>query len=819
MLIRALLQCLLTLCFIVHDVRAITCLATSYAVNSTTCLPYSSCAGNGFYISVNGTTSTDLVCSTCGAFSFANTNPLVITDSLLWLDAADPQGTGTIPESGSVQTTWIDKSANKYNATQGYAVYVQNTLNGLGVFRFSTSTNIFLSNVSNFSGNAFTTFAVQYASANSGHMRFLNGVPDYRIFLGTLNGNVATFAGNAVGSWSDTNQNLPAVSNYLNWRIVTTVVSGTVLTPYSDNVAMNAKSSSVPIIGTLSVGGLSNTNQHWIGDIAEILVYSRALNTAERVSVEAYLSNKWALLGTSPKVCYACTPWSCGSGTYIRVNGTAKSPGYCSACPAGTYSSLTNVYSCINYTTVCQPGMYITTNSTTSTDRACATCSLGTYSSVPNTVACASCSEGFFTNSNSSATGCQVSTSCESDGIYISANLTSSSNRQCSPCPANTTKANKALDFLESLSSLWLWLDGNDPGGTGQSFADGTSLTVWKDKSRKAFDASWSALSQPARVKNNIKNGNSVVRFARSLFSIPISPFPYAAHTIVSVQWLDPVLTTNDHQRLLASYNDAYVYHGFFNGAFTSYMGSGGTWNQPCCSGSTPAVSNVGSFRIFTRVLSSSILSTYYDGTPLNPITGSTGAFSNLVLGTFTDPNTLQAFYGDLAELIIFGGALSNADRQLVEGKLAFKWGISGPNLVIPPPVESSYQCQPFPTCPPGFFISRNGTAVVVKVCTGCPVGKFSVANDSITCSTCPAFTFTNVTNTTTCIPWDVCPRNTYVFVNGSTNVSQVCRACPTNTYAAQNNSFACVFCQPVNHSIPHTTSTHHPHPHSLSNV
>ena len=43
--------------------------------------------------------------------------PTDITGCQLWLDGADPAGTGVVPSNGTVLTSWIDKSGNAKNAT------------------------------------------------------------------------------------------------------------------------------------------------------------------------------------------------------------------------------------------------------------------------------------------------------------------------------------------------------------------------------------------------------------------------------------------------------------------------------------------------------------------------------------------------------------------------------------------------------------------------------------------------------------------------------------------------------------------------------
>ena len=62
----------------------------------------------------------------------------------------------------------------------------------------------------------------------------------------------------------------------------------------TDRKRPTAHTSDVAVIG----GGSDdrrNPLQHWAGDVAEILVFSRALPEAERLAVEGYLRLKYGL--------------------------------------------------------------------------------------------------------------------------------------------------------------------------------------------------------------------------------------------------------------------------------------------------------------------------------------------------------------------------------------------------------------------------------------------------------------------------------------------------------------------------------------------
>ena len=45
----------------------------------------------------------------------------------------------------------------------------------------------------------------------------------------------------------------------------------------------------------IEIGYSSVSSQYWNGDIAEIIVFNRALKTEERQAVEKYLGQKWGI--------------------------------------------------------------------------------------------------------------------------------------------------------------------------------------------------------------------------------------------------------------------------------------------------------------------------------------------------------------------------------------------------------------------------------------------------------------------------------------------------------------------------------------------
>jgi hypothetical protein len=241
---------------------------------------------------------------------FVNTpvfTPLLVSGCQLWLDAADP---ATVVLSGTNVTQWNDKSGNGRNAVnQNTAgIRVNNVVNGLSVLRLA-GVNNYLITYPSFPNSAYTVFTIQYLSSSSGsYARLLQSenspagaAPGLFIGVGPNGTSVATFTGPGTG-WNDIDANSPAITNLTTWRIVTTWVSGSTLTPYVDGSAQTNKVGSTRAFSNLNIGSYPDTTplQGWIGDVGEIVIYNSALSTQQRQQVEGYLAWKWGLTASLP---------------------------------------------------------------------------------------------------------------------------------------------------------------------------------------------------------------------------------------------------------------------------------------------------------------------------------------------------------------------------------------------------------------------------------------------------------------------------------------------------------------------------------------
>jgi hypothetical protein len=242
-------------------------------------------------------------------------SPTSIPDCVLWLDATD---SNAMTLSGSNVTTWRDKSGRSYNFTKNASypapVYQSNGINGRPALSFSNDGNLgtsntrFLENADvSFNNTSYSIFAVANLTAENSWTNaqyILKGeiTGDSYLFFGSRAKNIATFTGTSSG-WNDTNSNSPTTTIFNTPRIVGMTVSNTVLTPYYDGIAMSNKTGTTGAFRGLRLGEaapLGNSGQGWTGFIGEVLVYSFALQPAQRQTVEGYLAAKWGLLSNLP---------------------------------------------------------------------------------------------------------------------------------------------------------------------------------------------------------------------------------------------------------------------------------------------------------------------------------------------------------------------------------------------------------------------------------------------------------------------------------------------------------------------------------------
>ena len=225
--------------------------------------------------------------------------------------------------------------------------------------------------------------------------------------------------------------------------------------------------------------------------------------------------------------------------------------------------------------------------------------------------------------------------------------------------PAKTTLT-YANHPVIAVGGCILWLDGNDPLGTGIQPADGSTISTWVNKSGSAYIMSTAGgtLTYSLSTKSIIFNGSSY-------YSSPITNQVYTIFFVFNITANSPLFARN-----LISTND-----GFFpNYSGTTFL----------CQSDSQWYTQTSTFTASTTY----IVSVQYDS--LNNIymwqNGAlTPTISTTKTGTIT-ANQLSIGYkanggvytnGNEYEIIMFNSAISTSQRQTIEGYLAQKWGLT----------------------------------------------------------------------------------------------------------------------------------------------
>ena len=209
----------------------------------------------------------------------------------LWLDA-DDASTFTY-SSGTVVSQWNDKSGTAQHFAQATGANQPNrngTQNGHTTVVFDGSTDTLSCSVAGMV-HPVTMFAVARNTASSGQRNLISYSSDGRIFR-TSGGTIDIYQGSFLSSgtsWGTTDfHSVSAVFNGASSLIA--VDGGSDTTGTSGGGSFDT--------GSAAVGALrASSSEYWQGDIAELIVYDRALSSGERSQVEDYLAAKW--FGTS----------------------------------------------------------------------------------------------------------------------------------------------------------------------------------------------------------------------------------------------------------------------------------------------------------------------------------------------------------------------------------------------------------------------------------------------------------------------------------------------------------------------------------------
>lgn len=229
--------------------------------------------------------------------------------SALWLDAADM---GTLTQSGGFVSQWNDKSGHGRHVIQPASVNQPSTgvatINGKNALRFDGTTDfLYLTAPFVYAAGAATVFAVHKANSSNGMGLVAEGNTGSAIPVASIVG-----SGTVAGKFDDVRtffrndantvvHQVEHNASVFNGDPAISVIrdTGSDVRVYANGLADNSKPytrSGTLTLNSFSVGAVrrNTVSGYFNGDVAEIIIYTRALTDEEINRVGRYLAEKWA---------------------------------------------------------------------------------------------------------------------------------------------------------------------------------------------------------------------------------------------------------------------------------------------------------------------------------------------------------------------------------------------------------------------------------------------------------------------------------------------------------------------------------------------
>ena len=266
-----------------------------------------------------------LCAATFVGFTYSNAQAVAFSPSSLsglqfWVDFSD---LSTITSSGGLVSQVADKSGNGRDISQPTSsnrpTIGASTKNGMDVLTFDGSDN--LKSAVWTQPQPVTMFAVVRNSENSGSNRQIIGNSNSISPVFYKSGNVwRLYSASELASSVSVDNSWHYLSGVVNSGSSVLRLDGTQIA--AGNTGSNSWNNTSIAIGNSPDAG---NGFGWIGDIAEIFVYSRVLSTSEITQVESYLNSRWFLLPTTT-TSSTTTTTTTTSTTVPRTTSTTAAP-------------------------------------------------------------------------------------------------------------------------------------------------------------------------------------------------------------------------------------------------------------------------------------------------------------------------------------------------------------------------------------------------------------------------------------------------------------------------------------------------------------
>lgn len=245
--------------------------------------------------------------------------PDTIPDLTLWLDASEGVTTdGSTPAvDGELVQQWDDQSGEGNHAVQltsgNRPTFETNVFNGQPTLRFATNKAIVTSSFLDASYNTAFTFFIVANKANDDLQ--VSSSNQTSTFFSGRQGFLIYNSGNLTDTQTQTAAGIATTS----LGIETFRYNGSMKTlRFNGFTRINeAATGNLGLSGALTVGARSSNDFYYSGDIAEVLIYNRALTDSEVDEVEEYLATKYGLTITQelPQIVFEGDSMTSGVGS------------------------------------------------------------------------------------------------------------------------------------------------------------------------------------------------------------------------------------------------------------------------------------------------------------------------------------------------------------------------------------------------------------------------------------------------------------------------------------------------------------------------
>ena len=647
-----------------------------------------------------------------------------VSGQYLWIDGNDPLGSGTLPANNSTISTLYDKSGNSRNLSVTNpatpATFSTNSVNGLAnlvfansVYRSATLTGTVLYPFDVYlvlklnSVTAATSIcsicqsnsASSYNALSFSSSKWSNASESSSRTTNTVASSTETSTGYILIQWTFGNSNFNIYRN-------------------GSQIAYTSTYTYTPPASLSFLLGLSvdnTTTGNFNGAIAEIVAYNTLQGTTNRQFIEGALAWKWGIQTSLSVVHPYYSTRPAGLNLYTAPSAPV-SLNQTNGSTTGFTINWTGASGATRFTYILN-GVNTTAASSTATSATFTGLTAGTsYTVIVNAFngPVANTSSDSFSaitsptpltgilSSNITSTGFTVSWSGGAsatsytyllNGSFVTPSvdngLTSQSATFSGLTPATsynvvinavnasgTTMSDNKLSNLSGGNILQNWYDGGDPLNTGTAPANAATVSIWYDKSSKSNNLN--TISGTGTFSSNSLNGMGTMSLNGSTMYRAVTgnaPYPVNVFLVVKLSSL-----TRPHDVCALSLSASDNFNSLTFGQYTPgrwHNGSSGFGRTPLTVASSDETST--GFLLMHWSIADNNYYIYRNGVQISQTSSYTWAVPAnefFQIGARTNASTGNNMSGSMAEVLVYNNTISSIDRQLLEGYLAWKWGL-----------------------------------------------------------------------------------------------------------------------------------------------